>query len=57
MVLSFENENVWESYKQYYLSNVKIKDYNVMINKRNFFDKPIRTDLKTYDNIRNIATV
>ena len=33
-----------------------IKDHNVMINGRNVFDKPIKNDLKTYDNIRKIAT-
>ena len=27
-----------------------------MINGRNVFDKPIKNDLKTYDNIRKIAT-
>ena len=27
-----------------------------MIDGRNFFDQPIKDDLKTYDNIRKIAT-
>ena len=27
-----------------------------MIDRRNFFDQPIKNDLKTYDNIRKIAT-
>ena len=31
-------------------------DYNVMIDERNFFDQPIKNDLKTYNNIRKIAT-
>ena len=35
---------------------MKIKDYNVMIHGINFFDQPIKNDLKTYDNIRKIAT-
>ena len=26
-----------------------------MIDRRNFFDQPIKSDLKTYDNIRKIA--
>ena len=34
---------------------MEIKDY-VLIDGRNFFDQPIKNDLKTYDNIRNIAT-
>ena len=33
-----------------------IKDYNVMIDGINFFDQPIRNDLRTYDNIRKTAT-
>ena len=35
---------------------MKIKDYNVMIDGRNFFNQPIQNDLKIYDDIRNIAT-
>ena len=35
---------------------MEIKDYHVMIDGRNFFDQPIKNDLKTYDNIRKIAT-
>ena len=32
------------------------KGYNVIINGRNFFDQPIKNDLKSYDTIRKIAT-
>ena len=35
---------------------VKIKDYNVMMDGKKFFDQPINSDLKTYENIRKIAT-
>ena len=35
---------------------MEIKDYNDMIDGRNFFDQPIKNDLKTYDNIRRIST-
>ena len=35
---------------------MEIKDYNVMIDGRNFFDQTIKNNLKTYDNIRKIAT-
>ena len=55
-VLSFKYENGRESYKRYYLPTVQIKDYNVMIDGRNFFDQPVKTDLKTYDNIHKITT-
>ena len=35
---------------------MEMKDYNVVIDGKNFFDQPIKNDLKTYDNIRKIAT-
>ena len=35
---------------------MKIKDYNVMIDGRNFFNQPVQNDLKRYDDIRKIAT-
>ena len=33
-----------------------MKDYNVMIDGKNFFDQAIKNNLKTYDDIRKIAT-
>ena len=35
---------------------VEIKDYNVMIDGRNFFDPPIKNDQVIFDNIQKIAT-
>ena len=55
-VLSFENENDRTSHSTYYLPKVEIKDCNVMIDGRNFFDQPINWLNKTYENIRKIAT-
>ena len=55
-VLSFENENDRTSHSTYYLPKVEIKDYNVMIGGGNFFDQPINSMSKTYENIRKIAT-
>ena len=34
--------------------NVKIKDYNVMIDGKNFFNQPVKNDKVTYENIRKI---
>ena len=56
MVLSFENEDNRKSHSTYYLQKVEIKDYNVMTDGKNFFDQPINSDIKTYKNIRKIAT-
>ena len=40
----------------YYLPKVEIKDYNVIIDGKNLFDQPINSMIKTYENIRKIAT-
>ena len=39
-----------------YLPIVEMKDNNVKIEWKNLFDKPLKTDTKTYDNIQKIAT-
>ena len=36
--------------------NVEIKDYNVMIDGKNFFDEPIKYNKVTYENIRKMTT-
>ena len=55
-VSSFENEDERKSHSTYYLAKVEIKDYNVMIDGRNFFDQPINNINKTYENIRKNTT-
>ena len=55
-VLAFENDNHRTIHDRYYLPNVEIKDYNIVINGENFFDQPIKNNKVTYDNIRKIAT-
>ena len=55
-VLSFENEADRTSYSTYYLPKIEIKDYNIMIDGKNFFDQATNSDLKTYENILKIAT-
>ena len=41
-VLSFENESDRTSHSEYYLPKVEMKDYNVKIGGKNFFDQPIK---------------
>ena len=41
-VLSFENEDDRTSYDKYYMPNVEIKDYNVLIDGNAFFEFPIK---------------
>ena len=55
-VLAFENDAQRISNKRYYIPNVEIKDYNVMIDGKNFFDQPVKNNKVTYENIRKIAT-
>ena len=55
-VLAFENDAQRTSHSNYYLPNVEIKDYNIMINGENFFNQPIKNNKVTYENIRKIAT-
>ena len=47
-VLSFENEDDRRSHSNYYLPKVEIKDCNIMIDGKNFFDQPINNDFNTY---------
>ena len=54
--MAFENDTQITSIKRYNLPNVEIKDYNVMIDRKSFFDQPIKIDKITYEDIRKIAT-
>ena len=55
-VLAFEIDTQRTSHTGSYLPNVEIKNYNVMINRENIFDQPIKDYKVTYENIRKIAT-
>ena len=45
-----------DSYKRYFLPRVKIENYNIEIDGRNFYDQPINDSIKQYDEIRKIST-
>ena len=55
-VLAFQNDTQRTSGKGYYLPNVKLKDYSIMINGENIFDLPIKNNKVTYETSRNVAT-
>ena len=42
--------------KRYYLPKGIIKNYNVIINGETFFDQPIDSDIKRYEEIRKLTT-
>ena len=50
-MLAFENDKQRTSNKRYYIPNVEIKDYNVMIDGKNFLDQPINNMIKTYEKL------
>ena len=50
-VLLPESEDDRKLHIGYYLRKVEIKDCNFMIDGKNFFDQPVKNDMRTYDNI------
>ena len=55
--LTFENDAQRTSHSDYYLPNVKLKDYNVMINGEKFFDQAVKDHEITYADITKILQV
>ena len=51
-----DNKISIDSYKRYFLQRVKIENYNIEIEGRNFYDQPINDSIKQYDEIRKIST-
>ena len=45
-----------DSYKKYFLPRVKIENYNIEIDGRNFYDQAINDSIKQYDEIRKTST-
>ena len=50
------NRVLRSSHTKYFPPRVNITDYNVLIDRRNFYDQPINDQIKKYDEIRKIAT-
>ena len=44
------------SYKKYFLPRIKVENYNIKIDGRNFYDQPINGSIKQYDEIRKVLT-
>ena len=45
-----------KSNKKYFLPRGEIKNYNVLIDGRNFYDQPINDIIKQYDEVRKVST-
>ena len=40
--------------KEYFLPRGKTENYNILIDKINFYDQPINNSIKQYDEIRKV---
>ena len=56
-VVAFENDTQRTSNTGPELPNVEIKDYNVMINRENFFDQPIKNYKVTYEKLAQVPVM
>ena len=54
-VLAYQNVDDRQSYDEFYLPKVMVKDYNVIIDKLAFFDLPIKTEEEAYEKIIDIS--
>ena len=50
-----QDKNDRQSFSRFYLPNVMVKDYNVIIDKLAFFDLPIKTEEEAYEKIIDIS--
>ena len=58
-VLAYDNTGnpvTANSHRKYFLQRIKIENYNIEIDGRNFYDQPINDLIKQYDEIRKIST-
>ena len=54
-VLLFENENDKTTFSKYYVPNVQIKDFNMLIDGKSFFEIPIKNGEEKYEQIIEIG--
>ena len=54
-VLAYQNADDRQSFSQFYLPRVMVKDFNVIIDKLAFFDLPIKTEEEAYKKIIDIS--
>ena len=54
-VLAYQNADDRQSFSQFYLPRVMVKDFNVIIDKLAVFDLPIKTEEEAYEKIIDIS--
>ena len=50
-VSSIENEEGRTSFSKYYVPKIEVKDFNVLIDGKSFFDSPIKNKEEVYEKI------
>ena len=50
------NQDLTNSHRKYFLPRINIRDYNVVIDGRNFYDQNISDDFKKYEELRKVMT-
>ena len=54
-VLACQTADDRQSFSQFYLPRVMVQDFNVIIDKLEFFDLPIKTEEEAYEKIIDIS--
>ena len=54
-VLAYQNADHRQSFSQFYLPNVMVKEFNLIIDKLAFFDLPIKTEEEAYEKLIDIS--
>ena len=54
-VLAYQNADDRQSFCQFYLPKVMVKDFNVIIDKLSFFDLPIKNEEEAHEKIIDIS--
>ena len=54
-VLAYRNDADRQSFSEFYLPKIMIKDFNVIIGELAFFDLPIKTEEEAYEKIIDIS--
>ena len=54
-VLAYQNADDRQSFSQFYLPRVMVKDFNVILDKLAFFDLPIKTEEEPYEKLIHIS--
>ena len=48
-------KNYRDSFSHYYVPNIRIKEFNVLIDRESFFDLPVKNEEKAYEKIMEMT--